>query len=351
MAKSLEMVHTLVSHGAGGEVSSVGDISARAYRLMLLARIADEKLASLYRMGKIHGGVFIGRGQEALSVSVGLALRKGDIFAPLIRDTAGRLAFGAPLLDSVRSYLGSALGPMRGRDGNVHHGRPREGLLPMISHLGAMISVVNGALLAHRLKGITGTVGAACIGDGGTSTGAFHEAINQAAVEKLPLVLVIANNHYAYSTPNERQFACRTLADRAVGYGVEAQAVDGTDLAACLKVLGEAVGRARVRAGPQLVVARLLRLCGHGEHDDASYVDPRLKASPIGRDCLRVAEAQLLERGWADAATLAAWRSEAVQKVEETVAKVQRESGPDPYKEDWCALASKHLTEGMEHGS
>ena len=108
----------------------------------------------------------------------------------------------------MRTYLGSALGPMRGRDGNVHRGKPQEGYLPMISHLGAMISVVNGILFARRLKKISGTVGAACLGDGATSTGAFHEALNQAAVEKLPLVLVVANNQYAYSTPTSRQFAC-----------------------------------------------------------------------------------------------------------------------------------------------
>ena len=116
---------------------------------MVLARVLDDKMAGLYRAGKIHGGVFLGRGQEALSVSVGLALREGDIFAPLIRDVAGRLAFGEPVLDAVRTYLGSALGPMRGRDGNVHRGRPKEGLLAMISHLGAMISVVNGASRLH----------------------------------------------------------------------------------------------------------------------------------------------------------------------------------------------------------
>ena len=110
---------------------------------------------------------------------------------------------------------------MRGRDGNVHRGKPQEGYLPMISHLGAMISVVNGILFARRFKNIPGTVGAACIGDGATSTGAFHEALNQAAVEKLPLVLVVANNQYAYSTPTARQFACRDLADKAAGYGVE----------------------------------------------------------------------------------------------------------------------------------
>ena len=340
-SKLQPMVHTLLNQRAVDEISSFRDAYVNAYRLMLLARVLDDKFASLYRMGKIHGGVFLGRGQEALSVSVGLALRKGDVFAPLIRDGAGRLAFGEPVLDGVRTYLGSLLGPMRARDGNIHRGRPKEGLLAMISHLGAMISVVNGALLAHRLKGISGTVGAACIGDGATSTGAVHEALNQAAVERLPLVLIIANNHYAYSTPTERQFACRSLVDRAIGYGIEGQSVDGTELSACLKVVGEAVGRARAGRGPQMVVARLLRLCGHGEHDDASYIDPKLRQSAIGRDCLKVAEEELLRQNWADAPTLAAWRSEAVQTVEEAVAKVQREPGPDPYKEEWCALASK----------
>jgi len=310
-----------------------------------LARTLDDKFASLYRAGKIHGGVFLGRGQEALSVAVGLALRKGDVFAPLIRDQAGRLAFGETLLDAARTYLGSPLGPMRGRDGNVHRGRPREGYLPMISHLGAMIAVVNGTLMARRFKGVTGTVGAACIGEGATSTGAFHEAINQAAIEKLPLVLVIANNHYAYSTPSSRQFACESLADRADGYGVEGHSIDGTDLAVCLKALGQAVQRARDGHGPQMVVARLLRLCGHGEHDDASYIDPQLKSSPVGRDCLKVAEQHLLAQGWADNIAINSWRGEATRQVEEAVATVQREAPPDPYRENWCAFASKHLVE------
>ena len=313
---------------------------------MLLARILDEKFASLYRGGKIFGGVFLGRGQEALSASVGVSLRQGDIFAPLIRDAAGRLAFGETVLDAVRTYLGSPLGPMRSREGNVHRGKPKEGLLPMISHLGAMISVVNGMLMARRFNGVADTVGAACIGEGATSTGAVHEALNQASVERLPLVLVVANNHYAYSTSTDRQFACESLVDRAVGYGIEGRSVDGTDLDACLSVLGEAVQRARDGHGPQLVVASLLRLCGHGEHDDASYIDPRLRQSAVGRDCLDVAREQLIDRGWAVETNFDAWRSEAVAKVEEAVSKVQREGGPDPYKEDWNALSSKHLNDG-----
>src|SRR5580698_4940325 len=205
------MLQTVVDRGTVGESPSVRDAYLKAYRVMLLARVLDDKFATLYRGGKIHGGVFLGRGQEALSVATGLSLRKGDIFAPLIRDAAGRLAFGETALDAVRTFLGSALGPMRGRDGNVHRGTPRTGHLAMVSHLGAMISVVNGTLLAHRFKGIKGTVGAASIGDGGTSTGAFHEALNQAAVERLPLVVVIANNQFAYSTPTSRQFACDDL--------------------------------------------------------------------------------------------------------------------------------------------
>ncbi len=339
------MVHRTSSGGATVELSTAREEYIKAYRLMILGRTLDEKFATLYRAGKIHGGVFIGRGQEALSVSIGIALQKGDVFAPLIRDQAGRLAFGETILDAARTYFGSAYGPMRGRDGNVHRGRPREGYLPMISHLGAMISVVNGTLFAKRMKGLSGFVGAACIGDGATSTGAFHEALNQASVEKLPLVLVVANNQYAYSTPTSRQFACRSLADKGPGYGIEASQVDGTDLASCLRVVGDAVRRARKGQGPQMVVANLLRLCGHGEHDDANYVDSKLKASGLGRDCLNVAREFLLGHGWADDVSLESWRLDAIEQVESGIAKVQREPAPDPLKENWSALASRHLPE------
>src|SRR5437667_12127264 len=149
------MFQTVASPEAGALLSTFRDEYIQACRWMLLARTLDEKFAGLYRAGKIHGGVFLGRGQEALSVSIGLTLRKGDVFAPLIRDLAGRLAFGEPVLDAVRTFLGSALGPKRGRGGNVHSSRTRAGMLPMISHLGAMISAVKGLLFAHRFNGVT----------------------------------------------------------------------------------------------------------------------------------------------------------------------------------------------------
>lgn len=330
---------------ANGPASPSRTEYVNAFRVMLQARILEEKLASLYRAGLIKGGVFLGRGQEALSVSVGISLRKGDIFAPLIRDQAGRMAFGDTILDTLRTYLGSQLGSMRGRDGNIHRGRPKEGYYAMISHLGAMIPVVAGGLMARRFRGESGVVGATCIGDGGTSTGAFHEGLNTAAVEKLPLVLVVANNRYAYSTPNSRQYACADLLDKAMGYGVAGHRVDATDLGECLRVIGGAVRAARAGEGPQFVVGDLLRLVGHGEHDDGSYVDPSLKASPVGRDCLKVAEEFLLANGWAGEGEISQWRAEIKEEVDTTAVKVQREPSPDPGDEDWRATSDIRFAE------
>jgi len=341
------MEHETPYHSQNSSQSPQDDLSqdvyCQAYRFMLTARLLEEKLSALKRSGKIVGGVFLGRGQEALSVALGIHLRKGDIYAPLIRDQAGRLAFGEGMLDALRTYLGSALGSMRGRDGNVHRGRPREGYFAMISHLGVMVSAVSGALIARRFRGETSIVGATCIGDGGTSTGSFHEGLNLAAVEKLPLVIVVANNQYAYSTPNSRQFACKNLVDRALGYGISGHRAIGNDLSSCLYVLKEAVLAARSGGGPQLVVADLLRLVGHADHDDASYITEEQKASALGRDCLIVAQQTLLEKNWMTQAELTAWQQEIEAEIEATTARVLREPAPDPKEESWIPFATSHL--------
>jgi pyruvate dehydrogenase E1 component alpha subunit/2-oxoisovalerate dehydrogenase E1 component alpha subunit len=287
--------------------------------------------------------VYLGRGQEAVSATLGTSLIQGkDFFAPLIRDQAGRTAFGEPLIDCTRTYLGSAQGPMRGRDGNIHRGRPEMGMPAMISHLGAQVPVVAGMLFAKRLQGtLSGRVGATCIGDGASSTGAFHEGLNLAAVEKLPLVVVIGNNQFAYSTPNTRQFACADLVEKARGYGIGGFAVDGTDLLACASVITEAVRRARAGQGPQMVVARLLRLSGHGEHDDGSYVPQDIRKSHYGRDCIDVAIQQLVETGCATMEEISSWEQEFSDEVQRAVAQAQQEAPPDPYHDDWTALATK----------
>jgi pyruvate dehydrogenase E1 component alpha subunit/2-oxoisovalerate dehydrogenase E1 component alpha subunit len=319
------------------------------FRAMLKARLLESKLSSLYKAGKIVGGVYLGKGQEAVSAALGASLVQGrDIFAALIRDQAGRTAFGEPLIDCTRTYLGSVLGPMKGRDGNIHRGRPREGMPAMISHLGAEVSVVAGMLMARRFQGrLEGVVGATCVGDGATSTGAFHEGINMAAVERLPLVVIVGNNQFAYSTPNERQFACEDLLDRAKGYGVGGHSVDGTDLLACAEVIGRAVRFARDGGGPQMVVARLLRLSGHGEHDDGSYVPGELRGSHLGRDCLENGIVQMLEQGFATVEEIERWKSDFTDEVQAAVAQAQQEPTPDPWHEDWRACSAEPGGEGI----
>src|SRR5437879_1913271 len=319
-----------------------------AFRWMLLTRTLEEKLVSLYRGGLITGGVYIGKGQEAVSVACGLFLQQGDIFAPLIRDQAGRSAFGEPLIDVTRTYLGSRLGPMRGRDGNIHRGHPRKNELAMISHLGAMISVTVGTLMAKRFRGEKNVVGLACIGEGGVQTGSFHEGMNIAAVEQVPLVVFATNNHYAYSTPNDREFACADLVERAKGYGFEGHTIDGTNLSACLETIEGAVKRARAGRPPQLVVASVLRLAGHGEHDDASYVTDEMKRQPFAQDCLKLTEKKVVDLEMADAATLKSWREDAARQVDEAIATAQKEAAPDAEKEDWCAISTRELVDRPE---
>ena len=318
-----------------------------AYRWMLVARVLEEKLASLYRGGMITGGVYLGRGQEAISAACGMFLQKGDVFAPLIRDQAGRSAFGEPLLDVARTYLGSRQGPMRGRDGNIHRGRPKDNQLAMISHLGAMIPVLVGKLLAKRMKGEKGFVGLTTIGEGGMQTGASHEGLNIAAVERVPMVVVATNNHFAYSTPNDRQFACADLIDRAKGYGYEGSSVDGTDLTACLEVIGAAVQRARAGRPPQLVVASILRLAGHGEHDDASDVPAEVKKELFARDALELAEKLITEKGLGGGDYLKKTRAEIAAEVDEAIAAAQGEDAPVGSEEDWCAMSTRELVDSL----
>lgn len=339
----------LVENRAGTTTSSVeASTYVEAYRIMLQGRYFEDKLGALYRAGKVVGGVYLGRGQEAFSVSLAIQLHRerGDVYAPLIRDQSGRAAFGEPMIDAARTYLGSVLGPMKGRDGNIHRGRPDLGQPAMISHLGSSLSVINGMLMAKRFRGETGLVGGATAGDGATSTGAFHEGLNQAAVEKLPIVVAVADNQFAYSTPTSRQYACDSLVDRAAGYGVTGYSINGTDLSECLETFQKAVAAAREGGGPQLVVGKLLRLSGHGEHDDASYVPDEVKADRYGKDCIQVARTRGLAEAFFSESELEVMESETLEMVEESFSRAQSENAPDPAKDDWCALSTRSLMEG-----
>ncbi len=307
---------------------------------MVMARAFDNKISALYKAGKIFGGVFLGRGHEAVAAAEGVFLRRGyDVYTPFIREQAGRCAWGDSVLETARSYFGSIHGISRGRDGNVHWGHPYEGTLMPISHLGAMASVVAGMMLAKRMQGITDAVGVVCIGDGTTSVGALHEAANLIAVEKLPIVIVVTNNQYAYSTPNSSEFACASLADRGRGYGMTAHECDGTDLLQTLETMQRAVSAARAGEGPQWVVAETLRMCGHGEHDDASYIPAELKAEYADRDPLDTARRRLLELGWLTEEEAVAWDEECREEVQRCVAQAQKEPTPRPQDETWVATS------------
>ena len=272
---------------------------------MLLARAFDTKISSLYKAGKITGGVYLGRGHEAIAACGGVFLTAGyDVIAPFIREQAARVTWGEPIIEAARAYLGSALGYMKGRDGNVHRGLP---------------------------------VGVAFCGDGTTSTGAFHEAANMANVERLPLVLVVTNNQFAYSTPNIREFGEASLADRGRGYGFTVHETDGTDFMATLETFRTAVNNAREGRGPQWVLAKTLRMCGHGEHDDASYIPRELKEEYEKKDPVAVAERQLLAAGWLTPEETAALKKQYADEVQLAVATAQREPEPDPFREDWNA--------------
>jgi len=316
---------------------------------MVLGRALDERLAALYRQGGIRGGsVFLGKGQEALSVAAAMPLRagpEGDLYAPLIRDTAGRLALGESLSDAFLTYLGRRSGPMRGRDGNIHRGRPNMGMMPMISHLGSGVAPVCGGLMARRIQGRLGdTVGLVNLGDGTMNTGATHEGLNIAAVERLPLIAVVADNQVSYSTFSDRTYACRSLIDRAAGYGFAAYTCDGTDADACLTTCAQAVAAARAGAGPQMIVATLLRISGHGEHDDGSYIPQALRdrfPDPVPHY-----EQRLLSEGVLDAATVAAVWEDARTSIAAALATAQAEAEPVPGEEDWCAFSVRNLRGG-----
>jgi pyruvate dehydrogenase E1 component alpha subunit/2-oxoisovalerate dehydrogenase E1 component alpha subunit len=241
------------------------------YRYLKLTRLVEERLVNLYRQTKVVGGVFRSLGQEATAVGTAYALQPEDFITPLIRDLGAVLVKGIRPREIFAQYMAKAWGPSGGRDLNIHFGDIEKGFIGPISHLGDMIPVMTGVLLGGRLSQKK-FVGVAYIGDGGMSTGAFHEGLNFAAVQKLPLIVVAEHNKYAYSTPTSMQTAVKDLAEKAAGYGIPAYIVDGNDVIACYEVTKRAADYARGGGGAVLIEAKTYRRKGHAEHDDQRYV-------------------------------------------------------------------------------
>jgi TPP-dependent pyruvate/acetoin dehydrogenase alpha subunit len=275
------------------------------YRFMKLNRMVEEKLTNLYRQGKVVGGLYRSLGQEACSVGSAYALEHGDIFTPLIRNLGAIFVRGGRPRDVFAQYMARAAGPTHGRDLNVHFGWLREdGSMPsVISMLGDLVPVLVGAVIAERMKGRT-TVALNWIGDGGTSTGAFHEGFNLACVLKAPFVLIVENNKYAYSTPTHKQTANTRFVDRARAYGCFGEQVDGNDVLAMYEVTRRAIARARAGAGPTLIEADTMRMRGHAEHDDMKYVPREMLEEWKRKDPILGYERHLLGGGIASRAEL-----------------------------------------------
>ena len=241
------------------------------YRYLKLTRLVEERLVNLYRQTKVVGGVFRSLGQEATAVGSAYALQPHDFITPIIRDLGAVFVKGIRPREIFAQYMAKAWGPSGGRDLNIHFGSMEKGFIGPISHLGDMIPVMTGVLLGARMQKKR-IVALAYIGDGGMSTGAFHEGLNFAAVQRLPLIIMAEYNHYAYSTPTNLQTAVKDLAEKALGYGISGHIVDGNDVIACYEVTKRAAEFARRNGGAVLIEAKTYRRKGHAEHDDQRYV-------------------------------------------------------------------------------
>ena len=241
------------------------------YYWMRLTRTLEERLVALYRQTKVVGGLFRSLGQEADAVGSCFALERRDIMSPLIRNLGAMLVKGATPVEVLKQYMAKADSPTRGRELNIHFGDLERGFIGQISPLGDMVPVMAGVTLTFRMRNEE-RVGLVYVGDGATSTGAFHEGINFAAVQRCPLVVIVENNGYAYSTPTSRQTAARQFVDKAIGYGVPGEQADGNDVLAVYDVTKRAVDRARSGAGVTLIELMTYRRKGHAEHDNQSYV-------------------------------------------------------------------------------
>ncbi len=245
------------------------------YYYMRLTRSLEERLVNLYRQTKVVGGLFRSLGQEADAVGSAYALNrsKGDILSPLIRNLGSMLVQGALPNEIIKQYMAKGDSPTRGRELNIHYGDLVRGFIGQISQLGDMVPVMAGVTLSFKMRG-EDRVGMVYVGDGATSTGAFHEGINFAAVQRCPLVVVVENNGYAYSTPLSKQTAAKEMRDKAIGYGIASEQADGNDVLATYEVTKRAVDRARAGDGVTLVELITYRRKGHAEHDNQSYVPP-----------------------------------------------------------------------------
>jgi TPP-dependent pyruvate/acetoin dehydrogenase alpha subunit len=306
------------------------DLARRClYFMKMMREIEDRIERKLYRQGKILGGVYVGRGQEAIPVGAGLLAGPDDALFPSHRDMALFLIRGVHPRNIFAQYMGRVGGLTRGRDGNMHMGDLRLNIIAIISAMAASVPVAAGAALAFKYKG-TRNVALCFFGDGATSRGDWHEGVNFAAVQRLPLVLICNNNQYAYSTPLSKQMACANVADRGAAYNIPAEIVDGNDVLAVHEAGHRAVEHARAGRGPYLIECKTFRMTGHSAHDAGEYVPKHLWEEWAAKDPIPRLERTMIERSWATSDDIGAMNAEIAREIDEAVEWAEQSPYPDP---------------------
>jgi TPP-dependent pyruvate/acetoin dehydrogenase alpha subunit len=300
------------------------------YYYLRLTRALEDLLARLYRQGKVFGGLYSSLGQEAVSVGAAYALEAGDWMAPMIRNIGALLVRGIQPREILTQLMAREGSPTHGKDGTCHLAdlSGRHIVAPM-SMLGDLISIMTGVAMAGRYLGHK-IVSMTWIGDGGTSTGAFHEGMNLAAVQKAPLVVIVENNQWAYSTPVARQVPLRDLAERARAYGIASHIVDGNDVAAMLQTSRQAVAQARAGQGPVLIEAKTMRMSGHAQHDPAEYVPREMIDYWKDRDPLERCRAYLTQNKLWEADAQAALDARVEHELAQELAAAEASPFPQP---------------------
>ncbi len=299
------------------------------YYMKLTRELEDRIERKLYRQGKIVGGVYVGRGQEAIAVGACIDLEKDDVVCVSHRDMGAFLIRGMSLREILAQYMGRATGPTKGKDANMHMGSMKYNLIAFVSMLGDNIPVAAGIGLSFMMREQK-QVSICFFGDGATSRGDWHEGMNIAAVLKTPTVYICNNNQYAYSTPLERQMAVENVADRAEAYGMTGEIVDGNDVAAVWEVTTRAVEKARNGGGPSLIECKTFRMTGHSAHDDAGYVPPELFEYWEKRDPIKRLVTTMLENKHLTAKSIDEMDKRVVSEVTEAVAIAEKDPMPAP---------------------
>jgi TPP-dependent pyruvate/acetoin dehydrogenase alpha subunit len=312
-----------------GELPPEKTLLDMLYYMKLTRELEFRIERKLYRQGKIVGGVYVGRGQEAIAVGSCIQMREDDVVCPSHRDMGAFLIRGMSLRTILAQYMARKTGATRGRDGNMHMGDLKLNLIPFVSMLADNVPVATGIGLSFKMRG-QDRVAICFFGDGATSRGDWHEGINMAAVFKAPVVFICNNNQYAYSTPLERQMAVENVADRAAAYGLPGEIVDGNDILAVWNVTNQAIERARAGGGPTLIECKTFRMTGHSAHDDAGYVPPELFEFWEERDPIKKFERFLTQRGVVSTSDIEDIQKRINREIDEAIQIAEKDPFPDP---------------------